>query len=80
MLISAVSGDGGPKVFMLWGAHAQSKAALVRGDHLLLTSNHPSPLSATRGPAPFVGNGHFGAANRFLAGRGEAPIDWGLRA
>jgi uracil-DNA glycosylase len=80
MLISAVSGDGGPKVFMLWGAHAQSKAALVRGDHLLLTSNHPSPLSATRGPAPFVGNGHFGAANRFLAGRGGAPIDWGLRA
>lgn len=80
MLISAVADDSRPKAFMLWGAHAQAKAALVRGDHLLLASNHPSPLSATRGPAPFIGNGHFGAANRWLTGRGEAPINWGLRA
>jgi uracil-DNA glycosylase len=80
MLIAAVADDPGPKVFMLWGAHAQIKAELVGGDHLLLTSNHPSPLSATRGPAPFIGNGHFGAANRWLAEHGEAPINWGLRA
>lgn len=80
MLIAGVATDASPKVFMLWGAHAQTKAALVHGDHLLLISNHPSPLSATRGPAPFIGNGHFGAANRFLTGRGEGPIDWGLRA
>jgi uracil-DNA glycosylase len=80
MLIAAVADDLRPKVFVLWGAHAQNKAALVRGDHLLLTSNHPSPLSATRGPAPFIGNGHFGAANRWLAEQGEAPINWGLRA
>jgi uracil-DNA glycosylase len=81
MLIAAVAADAEPKVFMLWGAHAQAKAALLRGgDHLLLACNHPSPLSATRGPVPFIGSGHFGAANRFLTGRGEAPIDWGLRA
>jgi uracil-DNA glycosylase len=79
LVISAVASDG-PKVFLLWGAHAQSKHALVRGDHLLLASNHPSPLSATRGPVPFIGNGHFGTTNRFFTGRGEAPIDWGLRA
>jgi uracil-DNA glycosylase len=80
MLIAAVAADARPKVFMLWGAHAQAKAALVRGDHRLLASNHPSPLSAARGAAPFIGNGHFGAANRLLTGRGEVPIDWGLRA
>jgi uracil-DNA glycosylase len=80
ILIAAVADDPGPTVFMLWGAHAQIKAELVRGDHLLLTSNHPSPLSATRGPAPFIGNGHFGTANRWLAEHGEAPINWGLRA
>lgn len=79
-LIVAVAGDAQPKVFLLWGAHAQARAALVGAAHRVLTSNHPSPLSATRGPKPFIGNGHFGAVNRFLAGRGEAPIDWGLRS
>ena len=56
-----------PVVFMLWGAHAQSKRALIpagRG-HLVLTSNHPSPLSALRPPVPFIGNGHFGKARAF---------------
>jgi uracil-DNA glycosylase len=81
-LILAVARDATPKVFMLWGAHAQAKRALIEsagGRHLVLESNHPSPLSATRGPAPFIGCGHFGAANRFLAERGLGPlIDWQL--
>ncbi|HET9820917.1 MAG TPA: uracil-DNA glycosylase [Burkholderiaceae bacterium] len=65
-------------VYMLWGAHAQAKARLIGpgAAHAVLCANHPSPLSARRPPLPFIGCGHFGAANRFLAARGEAPIDW----
>jgi len=61
-----------PVVFMLWGSHAQSKRALIPQDrgHLLLTSNHPSPLSALRPPVPFIGNGHFGKAREFRAQHG----------
>lgn len=80
-LIDVVAHDPGAKVFMLWGAHAQAKEALIarasRG-HLILQSNHPSPLSASRPPVPFVGCGHFSAANRFLQQQGQTPIDWGL--
>ena len=56
-----------PVVFMLWGAHAQSKRAAIPTDrgHLVLTSNHPSPLSALRPPVPFIGNGHFSQARAF---------------
>ena len=52
---------------MLWGAHAQSKRVLIPSDrgHLVLMSNHPSPLSALRPPVPFIGNGHFGQAKAF---------------
>ena len=58
-----------PVVFMLWGNHAQSKRAFIPQDrgHLVLTSNHPSPLSALRPPVPFIGNGHFGQAREFRA-------------
>jgi uracil-DNA glycosylase len=81
-LVAAVAADPGDKVFMLWGAHAQAKRALIwsagAGRHLLLLSNHPSPLSATRPPVPFVGCGHFGAANRFLQAHGAQPVDWAL--
>lgn len=67
-------------VFMLWGAHAQAKAVLIgpEGRHAVLCANHPSPLSARRPPQPFIGCGHFGAANRFLVAGGGAPIDWAL--
>ena len=71
---------------MLWGAHAQSKAAAaVRhrgGRHLVLQCNHPSPLSATRAPVPFIGCGHFGQAAAFLAAADPtAPrLDWRLDA
>jgi uracil-DNA glycosylase len=52
-----------PALFMLWGSHAQSKRALIDATrHKVLTSNHPSPLSALRPPAPFIGCGHFGQA------------------
>ncbi|MCT9810569.1 uracil-DNA glycosylase [Acidovorax sp. Be4] len=61
-----------PVVFMLWGNHAQTKQALIPADrgHLVLTSNHPSPLSALRPPQPFIGNGHFGLAQAFRAKHG----------
>jgi uracil-DNA glycosylase len=77
-IIKAVAEVGPSKVFMLWGGHAQANAPrlVAQGRHLVLQSNHPSPLSASRGRLPFLGNGHFGAANRFLADRGMAPVDW----
>jgi uracil-DNA glycosylase len=57
--------------FMLWGAHAQKKRAIIaNGNHLILEAPHPSPLSAHRG---FLGCGHFGKANQFLRG---VKIDW----
>ena len=73
--------DAAPKVFMLWGAHAQSKAALLRPQsqrHLVLSCNHPSPLSATRPPLPFFGCGHFSRAAQFLDAVGRGPLDWSL--
>jgi uracil-DNA glycosylase len=79
LLIEAVAADAGPKVFLLWGAHAQAKAARIadRADRLVLQANHPSPLSATRRPVPFIGCGHFSTANQFLGANGEFAIRWG---
>jgi len=55
-----------PVLFMLWGAHAQSKRALIDVHrHKVLVANHPSPLSALRPPLPFIGCGHFGEAKRW---------------
>lgn len=75
-LIKAVGDHGSPKAFLLWGAHAQQKAALIDGRHRIWRSNHPSPLSARRGPVPFLGCGHFGQVNAWLASLGAAPIRW----
>ena len=71
-VIRQVAQQGRPTVFMLWGAHAQSKRVLIPEDrgHLVLMSNHPSPLSALRPPVPFIGNGHFGLAKAFKAQHG----------
>jgi uracil-DNA glycosylase len=78
-IVKSMAGDAARKVFMLWGAQAQAKASFLDGTpHQVLTANHPSPLSARRGPTPFLGCGHFGAANRFLAGAGLTPVDWSL--
>lgn len=77
-LIAAVAQSPTPVVFMLWGAHAQSKRALIAGagnTHLVLACNHPSPLSALRGPEPFIGCGHLGRAQAFLTQHG-ALIHW----
>lgn len=61
-------------VFILWGGYAKRKAALIDSSrHLVLTSAHPSPLSAYRG---FFGNGHFSKTNEYLATHGMTPIDW----
>ena len=75
-VIRALGASERPKVFLLWGAHAQKKAALIGARHELLVANHPSPLSARRGPLPFLGCGHFGAVNAWLARRGEPQIEW----
>lgn len=61
-------------VFLLWGAYAIKKGAFIdRTRHLVLTSPHPSPLSAHRG---FFGNHHFSRANEYLTAHGKTPIMW----
>ena len=62
-VIQHVSDGTHPVVFMLWGAHAQSKRVLIDASrHKVLIANHPSPLSALRPPLPFIGCGHFSEA------------------
>ena len=76
-VIAAVAQQDAPCVFMLWGSHAQKKAARVAalhiGRHLVLQAPHPSPLSAYTG---FFGCRHFSQANAFLERRGRGAIDW----
>ncbi|MDO4695990.1 MAG: uracil-DNA glycosylase [Neisseria sp.] len=61
-------------VFILWGSHAQKKGAFIdRNRHLVLTSPHPSPLSAYRG---FFGSKPFSRANAYLQLYGKTAIDW----
>lgn len=61
-------------VFILWGAYAQKKGAVIDPTrHLVLKSAHPSPLSAYNG---FFGNHHFSLANDYLTQHGLQPIDW----
>ena len=61
-------------VFILWGAYAQKKGAFIdRNKHLVLTSAHPSPLSAYNG---FFGNKHFSRTNEYLKAHGITEIDW----
>lgn len=61
-------------VFLLWGAHAQKKAALIDGSkHCILTAPHPSPLSAHRG---FFDAHHFRKTNEYLRQHGRQPIQW----
>jgi len=75
--VAAVAARTEPTVFMLWGSHAQKKAArvpgLVDGPHLVLNAPHPSPLSAYSG---FFGCKHFSKANAFLERHGRGAIDW----
>lgn len=82
-VIQAVVRRHQPVVFMLWGAHAQARLPLILSEDLphvptalVLTANHPSPLSARRPPRPFLGCGHFSTANKFLQAHGQPAIDW----
>lgn len=62
-------------IFLLWGGFAKRKARLIDSNrHEILTSGHPSPLSANRGL--WFGNGHFSRVNELLRARGETPISW----
>lgn len=63
-----------PVIFMLWGNNAKEKMSIITNPkHHILTSVHPSPLSASRG---FFGCGHFKKANEILESLGKEPIDW----
>lgn len=80
-LLGLVAASASPCVYMLWGAHAQAKAALIRQaatlhgrEALVLQANHPSPLSASRAPAPFLGCGHFAQAREWLTARGAPGV------
>jgi uracil-DNA glycosylase len=73
-VIQAVNAQDRPIVYMLWGAPARrKKAMLTNPKHLILEAPHPSPLSAYRG---FFGCKHFSKANEFLKASGAEPIDW----
>jgi uracil-DNA glycosylase len=83
-VVEAVASTAPACVYMLWGAHAQSKASRIDvcarshgREALLLQSNHPSPLSAARGAQPFLGNRHFSQARDWLDARGH-PLHWTL--
>lgn len=61
-------------VFLLWGSYAQKKGEFInRHKHLVLTSPHPSPLSADKG---FFGCRHFTKTNAYLIMHGKKPIEW----
>lgn len=79
-VVASVAADPAPKVFILWGSHAQKKAARVAAlgagsPHLILRAPHPSPLSAHNG---FFGSRPFSQANDFLEAHGRGAIDWRL--
>ena len=75
-VIAALAELPQPIAFVLWGAQAQKKAALVEKSpypRLVLQSPHPSPLSAYRG---FFGSRPFSQINAFLVSYGFSPVDW----
>lgn len=64
-------------VFLLWGSYAKQKIKIIdREKHFVLTSGHPSPLSANRGY--WFGNSHFSKTNDYLNSKGKKPINWNL--
>ena len=75
-VISVVSELERPVVFVLWGAYAQKKGAMIDDSrHLVIRSPHPSPLSAYRG---FFGSRPFSKINHFLKQQGQSEINWAL--
>jgi uracil-DNA glycosylase len=73
-VIRAVASRKNGVAYMLWGAYAQNKGAIIDSTrNCVLRTAHPSPLSAHRG---FFGCRHFSQANEYLAAAGKQPIDW----
>lgn len=74
-IIETISNNKEGIIFLLWGGFAKKKAALIDASkHHILTSGHPSPLSANRGL--WFGNGHFRKVNAILEQNGQKAIDW----
>lgn len=73
--VSALAARGGPLVAILWGRQAGEATALL-GDTPIISSPHPSPLSASRG---FFGSKPFSRANELLIAQGAEPVDWRVR-
>jgi uracil-DNA glycosylase len=74
-VIQTLSNERENLVFMLWGGFAKGKLKLINEKkHFVLTSGHPSPLSANRGY--WFGNHHFSRANRYLQERSKKQIQW----
>jgi len=74
-VIQTISDNKDNVVFLLWGGFAKSKIKLIDSNkHCVLTSGHPSPLSANRGF--WFGNNHFSKANNFLKDKGINSIEW----
>lgn len=73
-IISLLNEKPEPIVFILWGNYSKKKSSLITNKrHLIITSAHPSPLSASRG---FLGSKPFSKTNEFLSSVGQSPIDW----
>lgn len=73
-VIKELNNDDNPKVFVLWGKEAQKlKEYITNEKHLIIESNHPSPLSASRG---FFGSKPFSKINNFLISNNLEPIDF----
>ena len=74
-VIQTISAENEGVVFLLWGGYAKKKIKLIdNSKHLILSSGHPSPLSANRGY--WFGNKHFSQCNDYLKAKGKAAIDW----
>jgi uracil-DNA glycosylase len=74
-VIETISKEKEGVVFMLWGGYAKRKQSLIDSNkHLILTSGHPSPLSANRGL--WFGKKHFSTANVYLKSLNKKEINW----
>lgn len=77
-VIQTISKEKTDVVFLLWGGFAKKKSKLIdKNKHHILTSGHPSPLSANRGY--WFGNKHFSKTNEFLKSIGKSKIDWSIQ-
>lgn len=72
--IKVVNDEKQGVVFILWGAYAQKKGAVIdRQKHFVIESAHPSPFAAHRG---FFGSKPFSRTNNYLQQHGKTPIEW----